>query len=564
MFPTERFTTTSFEARRSKANRNLTGFQNLSGLLTPLDAPLLLFFFTALLGAWAAYDSRAAWFKLALIAGGLLLFYTLGNSNELLSNLQSYESARWWLISGVLSVLTPLTAGYFLLTQFDLPLPQFHPNVMAGIMALLLPYMLAFFVTVWKRRRARRRLETVGLLILTAISFPLTGTALFLSGSRGAILGLFVTFCLWLLWRPHKRLLFLLILLLTAVAPAILLGLAVGPAALLARLPSLTGTLTHRLQLFRQTLHLIADFAFTGAGLGSFPGLYSEYILDIPHYMLPSSHNLLLDVALEQGILGLLAFCALLLGALWLLLRAPEADAGPRFTTLVALRGAAVASIAVLLIHGLIDDPIYSSKALPLLFIAPGIAVALHRAHAPQQSPARSPLQKLALLISGIVLAAAAFLLSPSWQAKWYSNLGALEMAHVQLAEWPTGAWSDGQEAAFLGEAQGLFHRSLSLDPENSTARHRLGLIAMMRRDYSTAVTHLSIARAAAPGHDGIRKTLGYSYLWAGQPNEALEHLQELSGIRGEIRAYSGWWRRRDRQDLAELAHTMLTILEET
>lgn len=556
MFPTERFKTPPFEARRSKANRNLTGFRNLSGLSTPLDAPLLLFLLTAVLGVWTAHDSRAAWFKLVLIAGGLLLFYTI----SLQPAPRSGKNAHWWLISGVLAALAPLTAGYFLLTQFDLPLPQFHPNVMAGIMAMLLPYTLAF---AWRTYDLELAWRAICLLPSVICLLP-TGVALLLTGSRGAILGLLTTFCLWILWRLRKR-----FLLLATAAVIVLAGLAMGPAGLMARFTSISGTLAHRLELFRQTLYLITDFPFTGAGLGSFPGLYSEYILNIPYFMLPSSHNLLLDVALEQGILGLLAFGALLLGTLWLLLRLPAENAR-RSRPESTLRWAATASVVILLIHGLIDDPIYSSKALPLLFIAPGIAVSLHRAHPPLHlfqatssgSRFRSAFPALAVLITGLGLTLA-LLFSQPWQAKWFSNLGAVEMARVQLAEWPAGAWSDGSEAAFLGAADAHFHRSLSLDPQNATARHRLGLIAMMHRDYPTAVTHLSIAHAAVPGHEGIRKALGYSHLWAGQPDEALEYLHGLSGIRSEMRVYNGWWRRRDRQDLAELAHTMLVLLEQ-
>lgn len=318
--------------------------------------------------------------------------------------------------------------------------------------------------------------------------------------------------------------------------------------------------MAHRLQLFRQTLHLIADFPLTGAGLGSFPGLYSQYILDIPYYMLPSSHNLLLDVALEQGLLGLLAFCMLLVGTLWLLLRAPAGDtqpAGPEST----LRWAAIASLTVLLIHGIVDDPIYSSKALPLLFIAPGIAGFTHRAHTPRHPLTRSPFPALAILTTALALTLA--LLSPSWQAKWYSNLGALEMARVQLAEWPTGVWSEGSEAVYLDDAEAHFLRSLSLDPQNTTARHRMGLLAMMRRDYATAIHHLSIAHATAQAHDGIQKALGYGYLWSGQPEQALEHLQGLPGIRGELQAYTTWWKDQDRRDLARIAAAMLTIFQE-
>ena len=74
-----------------------------------------------------------------------------------------------------------------------------------------------------------------------------------------------------------------------------------------------------RLDLSRANLHLIGDFPFTGGGLDSFPGLYAHYIRGLPFFQLDHGHNLYLDVALEQGLLGAFALISLLLGTLWLL-----------------------------------------------------------------------------------------------------------------------------------------------------------------------------------------------------------------------------------------------------
>ena len=72
-----------------------------------------------------------------------------------------------------------------------------------------------------------------------------------------------------------------------------------------------------RSQLAVDALRLVGDFPFTGGGLNAFPGLYSEYLRVIPHYLFGYSHNLYLDVSIEQGLAGLAA----LLAVLWLSLR---------------------------------------------------------------------------------------------------------------------------------------------------------------------------------------------------------------------------------------------------
>ncbi|NIS46259.1 MAG: hypothetical protein GWN61_09585, partial [candidate division Zixibacteria bacterium] len=68
---------------------------------------------------------------------------------------------------------------------------------------------------------------------------------------------------------------------------------------------AISTNLSSRLEISRNTLYLIGDFPFTGGGLNSFAGLYSQYILIIPHFLFNYSHNLFLDVALQQGIFSL-------------------------------------------------------------------------------------------------------------------------------------------------------------------------------------------------------------------------------------------------------------------
>ena len=121
--------------------------------------------------------------------------------------------------------------------------------------------------------------------------------------------------------------------------------------------------------------------------------------------------------------------------------------------------------------------------------------------------------------ISAIVFGLLALLFSfrKPMQSIWYANLGSVEMARVELDGWPTGKWDDGSNVALLEPAEGLFHQALSFNPNNRTANHRLGLIAMLKRDFPTAISYLEPAYQIDLDHRGIRKSLGYSYLWSGQ-----------------------------------------------
>ena len=76
-----------------------------------------------------------------------------------------------------------------------------------------------------------------------------------------------------------------------------------------------------------------------------------------------------------------------------------------------------------------------------------------------------------------------------SLHSAWYTDLGAVEMAKVELSDFPTGLWDEGQHVNLLEPAALLSHRALAFEPDQSyDAHYRLGLIAMLKRDFPTAV----------------------------------------------------------------------------
>jgi hypothetical protein len=85
----------------------------------------------------------------------------------------------------------------------------------------------------------------------------------------------------------------------------------------------------------------------------------------------------------------------------------------------------------------------------------------------------------------------------------------------------------------------------------------------MLRHDFSSAVTHLDRAHELDPGHRGVRKALGYSFVWAGRPEEATAVLAEIPEAKQEMGVYVWWWGTQDRPDLSAHAKTANLLLEE-
>lgn len=553
---------------------------------TTLDLPLLLFLGTALIGVWAAYDRDLALHKLWMLLGAYLLFYAIA----------AQPRHNLWTIVTIFAGLGCVLAIVFLLTtdwqayppkfafirhlvqswtsvRPSLSLRGMHPNVAGGLMALLLPFQLAWTWRLLQEQGQRQALTG-------ALALALTALALLLTSSRGAMLSLAASLTFWTLWRQMTRwqsalqltlrwrylrlLVSLLIISLTATLFIIFTLWHSQLERMLQRLPG-SASLMDRAALAGQTLDLIADFPVMGGGLASFPGLYSRYILGTPFFYLPNGHNILLDVALEQGFLGAVALFMIVITTFWLLLRHTTskktlADSGARL-----LAGATFSSLVILLLHGMVEDTVYGSFGLPLLLAMPAMAVALNRATRDAHVDWQLQWRKANIVVwtvCGLLLVAS--LLFPRTRATWLANLASIQMAQVELAHFPSGQWDDGSEIARLAAAERMFESSVRLNARQITAYYRLGLIAMLRRDYEEAVNQLQLAYEQNTRHIGIRKALGYSYAWSGNVEQGIKLLSQAPFVNQELNAYGSWWPSHGRSDLGLIAVQMQERIQTT
>jgi hypothetical protein len=279
-----------------------------------------------------------------------------------------------------------------------------------------------------------------------------------------------------------------------------------------------------------------------------------------PNYILGYGHNIFLDATLQQGILGGLMLLWVYLGSvMWIALRQVPASHS-------LLRIAIISSLLIIIFHGLVDDIVYRTMYIPLLFFVPGMAVGLAISGNPVLASFRwDRLQirrrALPILITLGIILIGIFAFYRLLLSSWYTDLGAQEMAKVELSDFPTGSWDEGKRADLLSPAESLFNRALIYEPANPRANYRLGLIAMLKRDYPTAISHLEIAHRGDPYHRGILKALGLSYIWNGQIEDAIPLLSLIPESNQELAVYPWWWREQNRQDLATYAEEYLEIV---
>jgi putative inorganic carbon (hco3(-)) transporter len=353
---------------------------------TPNDWAIALLVLMLPMTLWASSDPATTLPQVWRLLGGVALYYAIVNWCSSPSRLRLVVLGATLVglglaVSAPFSVTVPPDKLPFVpnivFTQSRILVSDpVNPNVMAGALVILVPCACALLLFAWRVQHWATRL---------ALSISLLGMAviLVLTQSRGALLGLAASIALivWLRWRFG----WLLVCVPGLVAVA---GLArVDPIALLGLLTpsrSLEGV-ESRPDIWARAIAMIQDHPFTGIGMGLFQGVADRFYPfmsaspEVPH-----AHQLLLQVAVDLGIPGLITWLAILFGVVgmsWTLWRRGRVDGD---AWLAGLGAGLLAAQAALMMHGLVDAVTWGMvRTAVVIWAVWGIAGAAYRLSGP-------------------------------------------------------------------------------------------------------------------------------------------------------------------------------------
>lgn len=304
------------------------------GSPTPMDLSLLVFALMIPVAVWASPAPDLTLPKLTGLVLGLAAFRATINAVRQPSDLRL--AVVVFLLLGLGFVLVGAAGAYWprkisllqpLLERIprlvhDLPGTEYgvHPNELGGTVLLFLPVSLAL-VLGREAGQGRAGVFARGASLLLCAFFA---TVLVLTQSRSAWMGGLVGLATvaWLRWRRSRWLIlvaaFVFVVWLLVMAPELSVEVAQpGPDS---RTVVDAGSLGERSGPWLRALDMIAQFPLTGSGLGAYrliahlfgPVPLPEPALDVAH-----AHNVFLQVAIDVGIPGLVAYLALTGTALW-------------------------------------------------------------------------------------------------------------------------------------------------------------------------------------------------------------------------------------------------------
>jgi hypothetical protein len=258
-------------------------------------------------------------------------------------------------------------------------------------------------------------------------------------------------------------------------------------------------------------------------------------------------HNLPLQIAVEQGLPGLVAFLGLLGVVILELVRLyRRAECGS------ALRWAGTAAVVALLLQGIGEAGNYSSPMVLIGFLPFGFVLGCAwRSEVPVQVTAslastRHPgWASIGGGVAVIVVLTAA--LPPGPRAAFRANLGAVAQTQAELSvyrwpEWPIQDAVRRSPDVDLAPAIAHYRAALALDLANVTANRRLGQIELSLGQYPAARRHLETAYAAAPSQRATRQLLGESYALLGETERAVALWRTVDVSQGQLKLRQRWY----------------------
>jgi hypothetical protein len=509
----------------------------------------LLFLLSCAISVAVAPDRLLALNHAALLVGGLFAAWVITVVARL--------GARWPVLgsAGVICAwLAALLCLYVaLLRNAAVAIPwvgrdTVNDNVLASGLVVLIPLGLGGLAYLLSLKPVYR----IPLVMLTAGSLAAALVGLFLTNSRGGLLGLGVGLMVggWVVVRrrvPVQRTTRRVVDGLVLFVPICLVGIILLALAAPGFNPGplgsdvVAGSTGTRVALWRDGLILARDYRFTGVGFGAAMMALSTYVYLLHVGLIGHVHNFLLELTIEQGLLGLIGYSFLVLSAVWALVRAYLQRSAPR-----RLVGMVAASLVAMLIHGLFDGGPYVSRLAPLIFLPLGFAWG---AAPPLPSVRTLPPAALALrsivVLSPLLVALLVFAW-PGARGAMQANLGAVAQSARELAlyEWPTWGIQDQlrrSPAVNLDGAIARYRAALVLDAENVTAHRRLGQIALSRGDLAAAERHLVEAYRLAPQERATRLMLGEVLALKGEAQQAADLWRTVDTAAGELDARA-WW----------------------
>ena len=320
--------------------------------------------------------------QLMRLLSGIALFYAVVNWASSIKRLKLIAIGLGFT-GLVLAIAAPLSVEWYAAKLVFAPALLYdrflilvsdtiHPNVLAGTLIILLPIPLAQLVFNWQGSPWWERLFN----ILTSI---LVLFVLVLTQARGAWITLVLLIMTIFLMRWRRGWIVLIAAVLAGVVAIVVIGTDTLFQALLS--DTTLYDLNGRIEIWSRAIFMLQDFPYTGIGMGAFDEMVTSlYPIYNPVFERANhAHNLILQVGVDLGFLGMISWFSIYLVTTFISLhiywRGRSADNG----IIIGMGAGLFLSQLALIIHGSISAVTWGMvRPAPLVWVIWGTAAACH------------------------------------------------------------------------------------------------------------------------------------------------------------------------------------------
>ncbi|HSH81174.1 MAG TPA: O-antigen ligase family protein [Herpetosiphonaceae bacterium] len=351
---------------------------------TPADWPVALLLLTVPVTLWVTMVPDVTRTQVYRLLLGVGLFYALvnwGTSRDRLRVLVVGALAAGTLLALSAPLQVQSSGGKFsfiptgLYARFTpIVTDLVNPNVLAGTLVVVVPLAFALLLFGWTTLSTPERVVSV------LAAWTMTGSVVLMQ-SRGALMALAVALATLALLRWHRK--WWLWVGLALGGGVTLWAAAAYLPQYLARAMESGRSLESRLELWSRGLYIVEDFPFTGVGMGTFQQVTGALypLFSVPGGE-PHAHNLFLQIAIDLGLPGLIAWLAILMlviTAAWQLYGRGRGH-DDRYVT--GLGAGLLSSQVALVVHGLTDAVTWGMvRTAVVVWGLWGLAIAAWKVH---------------------------------------------------------------------------------------------------------------------------------------------------------------------------------------
>lgn len=366
-------------------------------MATPMDVPILGILAMVPVSLYASVDWRLSQPKVYGLILGVAIFYAVANAIHSIRGVQ-FAAVALVLIDAAVVMLGLVGTDWSSTKLFSLPqvyghLPKliqgvprslgggFAPNGIGGTLIFLIPVLLS---QLWSRPLKGSEEHSRPLQLwqvwhrpALALCLLLSAFTLVLTQSRGSFIGITVGLLALAAWHD-RRALWAIPALALAVFAVFESGRGWELIQFVLRVDAGARTVQGRMEIWQRALYMIQDFPYTGIGIGTFDKvanvLYPFFLIG-PDARVTHAHNELLQVAVDLGIPGLVAYVGLLSAFAFTAWRAYRALGDPWLRALIV--GLACGMLAHQ-VFGLTDAFLLGTKPGVVMWVFMGVVAALY------------------------------------------------------------------------------------------------------------------------------------------------------------------------------------------